>query len=704
MLKAGGRAVFEQTVSIGPGQPFCTDVSVPAQTERTELEAVLTTSEGETLISYQPVRAPYDANLPETVKPPPAPKDIKTVEELYLTGLRVEQINSPRVDPFDYYEEALRLDPCDTRTNTMVGINYNRRGMYDKAEEHLRRAVTRLSAEYTRPGDTEALYHLGLALRAQGKLDEAYDAFYRATWDGAIRSAAYYQLAELSCRKGIFDTALDHVDRSLSTNALDSKARNLKAILLRRSGRPQEARDIVRDALQEDPLDFLAQNELYLIERKNRTLRDLEVAMRGDVQAYLELATDYMNMGLWDEAGDVLTRIDRKKAGAAGTYPLVYYYLGYLCQQRGNTEAAGESYSQARKMPADYCFPFRAESAEVLKAALARNPADARAYYYLGNLFYDLQPDKAIEYWERSRELDGIFALAHRNLGWAYHRTRNDVPRAIASYEKAVACNGDDPRLFAELDQLYELGNTAPEKRLAVLEEHHATVVKRNDSFEREITALVLAGRCDEAIRFLSESHFHVREGGGEIHDVYVDAHLLRGLSRLRQGQAKEALEDFRAAGEYPENLSVGRPKNDPRASQMAYYRARAYESLGDGERAKECYTQAADQKGRFRGSETRFCQAMSLKKLGRDTEAQTIFDELVRTGKERLSGAEAADFFAKFGERQTPQARQASAHFTIGLGYLGKGDIDAARSEFAEAAKLNVSHVWAKELMKETD
>jgi tetratricopeptide (TPR) repeat protein len=709
MLKAGDKTLLDQAVTIGPDKPFTKEVPVPAGTKRTDLKAVLLTNSGKTLVSYQPVEISSDPKLPETVKAPPAPKDIKTVEELYLTGLRVEQINNPRVNPLDYYEEALRRDPNDARTNTIVGISYNRQGMYDKAEEHLRRAVTRLSVDYTRPADAGALYHLGVALRAQGKLDEAYEAFYRATWDYAFHSPAQYQLAELSCRKGELATALEQIDQSLSTNALDNKARDLKAAILRRLGKPKQAGSLLAKSLQDDPLDFLAMNELFLIQQKpgprradSEAAKKLDAAMQHDVQAYLELATDYMSCGFWDEAIDVLARISRDKTDFAGRYPLVYYYLAFLHSRKGDTDLAEKFYSQASTMPADYCFPFRAESAEVLKAAIEHTPTDAKAHYYLGNLLYDLQPEKAIKHWERSRDLDGSFATVHRNLGWAYYRTGNDVAKAIASYEKAVASNGNDARLFAELDQLYELGNAPVEKRLAVLEKHRATVVKRNDSFERWIAVQVLAGRYDEAIDSLSKIHFHVREGGGEIRGIYVDAHLLRGLSRLKQNQPKAALEDFLAAAEYPENLSVGRPKNDSLAPQIAYYAARACEAMGDAEQAKQYDTKAADRRGGRQQSDARFYQAMSLKKLGRDSETQGIFDDLIKTGKERLAQGEAADFFAKFGERETPQARQASAHYLIGLGYLGKGDKDAARAEFATAAKLNVSHVWARELMKD--
>ena len=59
-------------------------------------------------------------------------------------------------------------------------------------------------------------------------------------------------------------------------------------------------------------------------------------------------------------------------------------------------------------------------------------------------------------------------------------------------------------------------------------------------------------------------------------------------------------------------------------------------------------------------------------------------------------------DVFAKFGQQQTEEVRKASAHYALGLGYLGKGLWDEARAEFEAAVKLNVSHVWAKAQLAE--
>ena len=719
LLTAGNKVILKQKIDIGPGKPFVKEVKVPAGTQETDLKASLLSPAEDVLIAYQPAAKKYDAQLPAVVKAPPAPSEIENIEQLYLTGLRLEQIHNPRLDPYEYYEEALKRDPGDCRTNTILGINYSKRGMFTKAEEHLRRAIEKVSAEYTRPGNTEAYYHLGLVLKAQEKFGEAYDALYRATWDYAFHSSAYYQLAELSCRKGEFAAALEQIDQSLSTDTLNTKASSIKAAILRHLGKLEQAKQIAASVISADPLDFLAMNELYLAEstsgshgRTQRLCQELMKKMRGEVESYLELAVDYGNCGLWEDAIDVLgPAIENKPALSgveritfAGKYPMVYYYLAYFYMEKGDEAKASEYLSLAGKMPSDYCFPFRLESIKVLDFAIQHNPSDARAHYYLGNLLYELQPENAIEHWEKSRQLDDSFAPVYRNLGWAYYRTQKNITKAIGSYEKAIACDKEDARLYTELDHLYEMGNTPLQKRLALLEENHQTVIRRNDSFLREIMVLVFVGRYDEAISFLANNHFHVREGGGEIHDVYVDAHLLRGLLHRKDSSLKEALDDFLAASEYPENLSVGRPKNDRRAPQVTYYTGTVYEALGDSARATELYKKAVSQKGNSQWPEARFYQGLSLVKLGQKDAAQKIFDELIDAGRNKLSQKIEVDFFAKFGEQQSAESQEASAHYILGLGYLGKGQRGTARIEFEKTVELNVSHVWARAFLVDLD
>ena len=62
----------------------------------------------------------------------------------------------------------------------MVGIHDNKRGLYAEAEQHLRKAVERLTLDYTRSQTGEAHFQLGVSLLAQQRDDAAYEQFYRA--------------------------------------------------------------------------------------------------------------------------------------------------------------------------------------------------------------------------------------------------------------------------------------------------------------------------------------------------------------------------------------------------------------------------------------------------------------------------------------------------------------------------------------------
>jgi tetratricopeptide (TPR) repeat protein len=708
-LKAGERVLTEAVIDIGPGRTYRKEVQVPEGTKETDLRVALVAADGKELLAYQPITRKPVTELPKTVKAPLAPKDISSIEELYLTGVRIEQIHNPTVDPTQYYQEVLNRDPGESRANTALGLNCLKRGRYTEAERYFKSALERLTIDYTRSANAEANFYLGLALRAQGKHEAAYEQFARASWDSAFRTAGSYQMAELSCRKGDYAQALEQVNDALATGAQNNKARALRAALLRKLGHFQDAATTAAQALRTDPLDFLAMNEQHLA----NAARGLDVQakqeranqhkkMRDDVQAYLELGADYLNWGLYDEGIMVLRRPIEFKMDFAGTYPLVYYYLGYLYELKGEATKGSEYYGQGSRMPADYCFPFRQETLAVLHAALQASPEDARAFYYLGNLLYEWQPDKALECWEKARSLMTDFAPVLRNLGWVYFRVKNNLTNALECYEQAIAARTNDPRLYFELDSLYELANVAPERRLKMFEQHHDIARQRVESFTREIAVLVLAGRYGPAIDHLATNAFHVREGSGEIHDIYVDAHLLEGLRRLKANDAAGALKQFEQAAEYPDNLSVGRPRNDRRAAQVGYYLGTAYEAAGNQAKAEEAYRKAAAQADTDYWTEAQYYQALCWRKLGDKAKADKMLDKLAERGANNLKQGEGADFFAKFGEQETRQARKAGAHFTLGLAAYGKDQRDQARQEFEQAVNLNRSNPWARQFLAE--
>ena len=182
VLEANNKSVYEETVNISPAEPFGKTVKLANAIKETDLCLKLISSKGEILLKYQPQEL-LPTPRPKTVQTPKAPSEIQSVEELYLSGLRLDQFYNGSIDPMPYYTEALNRDPGNSNVNTQLGILYLKRKMWTEAEEKLRTAVKRVTMNYTRAKNCESLYYLGVALRMQGKKTEAYDSFYRATWD-----------------------------------------------------------------------------------------------------------------------------------------------------------------------------------------------------------------------------------------------------------------------------------------------------------------------------------------------------------------------------------------------------------------------------------------------------------------------------------------------------------------------------------------
>lgn len=703
LLKAGEKVVLEEKISIAPDKPYTKKVSLPAGVEPHTLRASLSAG-GRELIGYTPVRVTKEP-MPAPVEPPPPPKEVKTTEELYLAGLRLEQFHSPALDPDPYYEEALNRDPGDSRANVALGTLYLKRGRFADAEKLFRSAIARLSKNYTSPKDGEAYYYLGVALKMQGKLDEAYTAFYKGIWSAAWQPAGWYSLAEIAAVRGDMPLALDFADRAIASNAMNTRAINLKAAILRKMGRSAEAVQLAKAVTDTDPLDMRAVAERWLADKKSGVARELRTLLAEHPNTGLETAVELGNAGMYDDAIDVLREMASLSPDRKSVSPMVFYYLGYYADK---VKRPMDCRKLAATQPAEYVFPFQLEAIAALRHAMEADPKDARAPYYLGNLLFDLQPETAVELWEKAQRLDPSFPVVHRNLALAYARQEGGLDKAIASLEKAISLNGDDPVFLFELDQMYETAGASPEKRLAMLEKRHETVLKRDDAISRYIELLVLAGRYDDAIGMLQGRTFHIWEGGARfgVHGSWVDAHVLRGQQRLATGKHQQALEDFQAALDYPQNLQTARPKRGGRFPEIYYHIGMAQEAMGNAQKAREAWQASVAQTvGRDEDLDVlantatamRYYQARSLEKLGEKQKATRIYQALLKSGNEGMKETSTVDYFAKFGERQSRRAKLANAHFTLGLGYLGTNDRAKAKREFAQALEQSPDHLAAK-------
>ncbi len=687
VLSRNGQPLWEWRGDLDPARPLKHSVPLPAGTKPHELRASLTDAAGRELVSWQPEPEPAPGAkppLPPAVVPPKPPKDVATTEELYLTGLRLEQFHNPALEPDPYYEEALRRDPNDVRNNTALAILCIKRGRFADAESLLRRAAARVSANYTRPKDGDALYYLGLALQHQGRRREAEDWFQRAAWNHAWKAASHYRIAQIRAAAGDLEGALDHCERALETNARHTPALFLKSMLLEREGRGAEAAQARQLIGAIDPID----------PRASRDGAELARIFREQPAEGLDMATEGLEAGMLLEANWILDRMPQANVQAR-------YLRGWLMQRFGQPETAAAHYRLASSLPHDYVFPFQIEMIRVLRDAIAAQPQDARAPYYLGLLLYDRQPEEAVRLWQRAVSLEPGFAIAWRNLAVAFSRQDGGVPRAIEALEKAISLRQDDALYLFELDRLYEFARAPLEKRLALFEKHRQTAERRDDSMSRLVTLLTLAGRHDEAIRILEKRHFHLWEGGARfnVQDAWTDAHLLRGHSRMAAKDYEAARKDYIAAVDFPENLEVTRGYRGSRLPEAYYWAGVAAEAAGRKSEAEQMWKQSA---GALLGSDEEphpsvetgaallYYQARSLEKLGQNARARQLCEALLAAARQALEGRSESAFFAKFGEGRPPWMRQANARLAAGLAFLGLGDRNSAREELKKALELN--------------
>jgi len=92
--------------------------------------------------------------------------------------MHLEQYRHATYEPHDYYQEALKREPSDVQNNNALGLLLYRRGQFEQSEAYFRLAIKGITLRNPNPYNSEPYYNLGLSLRMQGKLKEAYDAFY----------------------------------------------------------------------------------------------------------------------------------------------------------------------------------------------------------------------------------------------------------------------------------------------------------------------------------------------------------------------------------------------------------------------------------------------------------------------------------------------------------------------------------------------
>ena len=648
--------------------------------------------------------------IPDAAEAALSPQDTKTIDQLYLAGLHLEQYRHATWSALDYYEEALRRDPLDYRCNMQMGLWYLRRARFDKAKGYLETAVKVQKRRNPNPYDGEALFYLGVVNKLLGQYGVAYNYFWKSTWNKGWADAGYFEAACISIAAEKWEDALCELNRALISNSHNHKARAMKAAVLRKLGRKDEALAWINESYTIDPFNYVCMVEEHLLTGDDAPLNRMVELMHGSIYNYHETALDYTQAGLNSEAALVLQTAIKHVVEES---PLTYYYLAML----GDLDEALEDdnevidyVNKAKAVSADYCFPNRLEDARMFEV-LKRYPRtkDAKAYYYLGCLYYDKrQYDLAIENWELSARLDPAFPTVWRNLALARFNKQGNYEQALEYMEKAFHLDENDERIFMELDQLYKRLHRPHAQRLAFYEQHAELIERRDDLVLEQATLLNMLGRYQEAKQIIDNRIFHPWEGGeGKVSGQYQMCRLEIAKQLLSKAndnsqlsivnsqlEAKRLLEECLV---FPHHLGEGKLYGS-QDNDFLYFLGRYEEgTVGRTEPAAAMYYNDAK-------PDKVFYAGMCYRKLGQEDKARSLFNKLINYGKQHLFDHVVMDYFAVslpdllVWEGDLNELNRIHCLYMLALGYYGMGDKEKAERYLRQVEEMDNNHLGARQ------
>lgn len=606
-----GGTIYENTLSCSPEQPWHDDISLSASIIGDQpLMLTILDHKDQVLLDYVNARDPGSGETEnrDDIDGP------ETADGFYLSGINHENFDN-RAQAKAAYEKSIDLDAGHKDSHLNYGRMLLRSAQFGLADEHLSQAQQN--------GSGEAAYFRGVIALLEDRLDDAKQYFDDAINNDVYGAASIIGLGKIALRIKDWQKAIDHFEKAKSSGCDQSVANLLLAVAFRRADKEDLAEASLIQCLTIDPLIHLALNELSKLNTPDSAdaKAKLERILEDDYQYYIDLACDYIDLGLIDEASEVLETAWDKKP-----YALYAYLLAFLYEKNNERPAYALWLEKAQTSSLDFVLPSRLEEVIALNLILDQESEDDRIRYLLGNFFYAHERyDEAITYWNEALRSLNHYDVIHRNLGLAYWEHHGDFEKAIGFFEDALRINPENQDLYLHLDDLY-LKHHLDEKRESLLRKIEALTDVREDIRKRRIKILVDLGYYEKALDILTNEVFLPLEMDQSFHDLYVRALMMRAEKSISQGKFDEAIEDYKHMLLYPDNLGVGRPTMRTHA-QIYYLLGHAYEKIGKYKEALNAWFEGASEHHHSEGALFKFVQ-MSLDKISRYSELGLVRED----------------------------------------------------------------------------
>jgi len=580
------RELLKKSLDLSPKSPQMLTLSPAPQSP---VDVIIKAKNGDVLVSFVsplPIPKISPPKIPWYKK---RPDDQLTLEEKYLRGRKYD-LAMDRKKARQYYEEALAEDAQYSPALRSLAVLDIEAGLYENAAQRLEKVLDRDVS------DGLSWFFLGVShLRLRNEKETLHCA-YQAVRCSGTGSLGYDLAGRAYMRLKDYSKAVEAFEKAARLNAADTKVQNHLLLALYAAGSAKTAYKQAKQRIARNPTDLVPRALLALQYKRQmrRFVRETRDFVGEDDFQMLETGLVFAELGLVDEAARLLSAVCVEAAPQTERSPLPLYYLAYFASLQEDQASAQIYLNQASTTYRDYIFPSRPEAEEVFKYAVKENPDDAYAHLHLGNLYGNFgRLDEAGRHWRRAGELNPSFSIAFRNLGLYAWVVDDDLTKAQEYYRKAISARPKDQTLYRDLADILLADSKRPQA-IKVLESTPFEKLRRADVIIMLAQAYLNEQRYTDAIDLLESTPYFVNwEGQTITWDIFSKAHLARGRKRFENEEYEAALQDFKAALTYPENIGVGR-SNRPQEAPAQYWRGKVLQALGRPEQARSAWEEGA--------------------------------------------------------------------------------------------------------------
>lgn len=592
-ILAGDHDVFEQKADLSPQRTWSHRIEKADTEEKYTFEL----RDGKGSVLLRQTEGHYDWTPADQVHTGPQPSyqmpdpEHRTEDDWLQLG-NDEELDGRLLVALQAYRDALARFPESMQGRKAAGRLCASLLRYEEAKNFLEPVHARDTT------DAETSYYLGIAYEGVGQIREARESYEGAERLPSFRAAAGLRLAELSARQDNLKLADFYLRSVLRSAPDDPRAAEELCALLEAEGQKDEAQKLANEWLGRFPQRY------FLLEQIGKP--DL-YHLGDDAERVLNLASEYMRLGMYAHALTVLSRKypaavpDESEPGvlAPGNHPMVAYYRAY-CREKLRQSASAD-FTAAAQLPTTYVFPSRSEDMEVLQAATSFNSRDATAHYLLGTLLFARgMTEEALAQWDQARRLNSHIPVLHANLGRALLHEKDNPEQALTVFQEGLRTDPDNLELYTGIDQALSILRRPPQERVAALERYPDQAHMPSNLVYELILNLAEAGEFEKSAALFHNRFFPREEGGTNVREVWLELQVLRATSLAQSGKCSEAVGTVEHIADPAPDLPFTHDGLDPilRSARFSYLIGDVYKACGVPDKARSSFERSAQQSG----------------------------------------------------------------------------------------------------------